>query len=218
MIMMSYNMIPIGGGHFLIYSDVTFVVTSITPDTNKNSVDTSVTIIGTEFVDGCTVTIGSTDLTNVNIVNDTTITATIPARISAGTYDIIVTKPDTSIATLSNGFIVTEILDIASINPVSGYNHVDTNIVLYGSKFVDGCIITIDGTSLTNIVFINTFEVTAIVPLGISEGNKDIKLINPDTSNITLTNGFLVKIRTITIAPTNKGSRLRSRAIYNMLS
>lgn len=215
---MSYNMIPIGGGHFLIYSDVTFVVTSITPDTNKNSVDTNVTIIGTEFVDGCTVTIGSTDLTNVNIVNDTTIKATIPARISAGTYDITVTKPDTNSAILSNGFIVTEILDIASINPVSGYNHVNTNVTIYGSKFVDGCTITINGTSLTNVVFVNTFEVTATVPSGISEGYYDIVLTNPDTSNITLKNGFLVKVRIITIAPTNKGSRLRSRIIYNMLS
>ena len=211
---MTYNVIPVGGGQFLIYS--TFTVTSITPDTNKNSVVTNVEIIGTEFVDGCTVTIGTTDLTNVVVVDSTKITATIPARISAGTYDITVTKPDASTATLTNGFIVTEILDIASISPVSGYNHVDTNVTIYGSKFVNGCTITINGTSLTNVVFISSFEVTAIVPSGISKGDKDVKLTNPDTSNIILTNGFLVKIRVITIAPTNKGSRLRSRTIYNI--
>ena len=211
---MTYNVIPVGGGQFLIYS--TFTVTSITPDTNKNSVVTNVKIIGTEFVDECTVTIGATDLTNVVVVNNTKITATIPARISAGTYDITVTKPDASIATLTSGFTVTEILDIASISPVSGYNHVDTNVTIYGSKFVDGCTITIGGTSLTNVVFINSFEVTTTVPSGISKDDKDVKLTNPDTSNITLTNGFLVKIRVITTAPTNKGSRLRSRIIYNI--
>lgn len=209
-------MLPIGGGQFLIYS--AFAVTSITPDTGKNSVLTNVEIIGTEFVDECTITIGSTDLTNVKVVSDTKITATIPARISAGTYDITVTKPDASTATLTNGFIVTEILDIASINPVSGYNHVDTDITVYGSGFIDGATITIATIPLTNVVFINSGQLTATVPSGISKGDKDVKLTNPDTSNITLTNGFLVKIRVITTAPANKGSRLRSRTIYNIVN
>ena len=109
-------------------------------------------------------------------------------------------------------------IHIESINPVSGYNHVDTNITIYGSGFIDGATITIATIPLTNVVFINTFEITATVPSGISKGDKDVKLTNPDTSNITLTNGFLVKIRIITTAPTNKGSRLRSRTIYNIVN
>ena len=216
---MAYDMIPIGGGHFLIVEQsASFVLTSITPSTGKNSIITDVNIVGTEFVNGCTVTIGDIDLTNVKVKSDILIKATIPARISAGTYDITVTKPDTSAATLSNGFIVIEILDVSAINPVSAYNNIATSAIIYGSKFVDGAAITIGGISLTGVIFTNSFELTATIPTGVSEGNQNVKVINLDTSNATLVNGFLSKVRIDDTAPTNKGSRLRSRTIYNMLS
>ena len=53
--------------------------------------------------DQSNVTIGGTNVTNINFSNSTTITATTPAH-TAGVGDVIVTNYDGQIATFTNGF------------------------------------------------------------------------------------------------------------------
>ena len=54
-------------------------VTSVAPTSGSTAGGTAVTITGTNFVAGATVTFGSAAATNVVVVNSTTITATTPA-------------------------------------------------------------------------------------------------------------------------------------------
>jgi hypothetical protein len=68
-------------------------------------VGTSVTITGSNFVNGATVKFGTTPAA-VSFVSSTELTATVP-NIPAGAYDITVTNPDTSSDTLVNAFTVT---------------------------------------------------------------------------------------------------------------
>ena len=78
----------------------------ITPTTTDARGGGPVTITGTNFVTGATVTINGTALTAATVNNSTTISATLPALVE-GTHDLVVTNPDGQTATLSSAFIVT---------------------------------------------------------------------------------------------------------------
>lgn len=81
-------------------------VTSISPDRGTNLGGAGVTITGTNFVDGATVKFGANSATGVTVVSATSITATTPASgsTSGSVVDIIVTNPDTQVATLVSGY------------------------------------------------------------------------------------------------------------------
>ncbi|HKS25605.1 MAG TPA: IPT/TIG domain-containing protein [Thermoanaerobaculia bacterium] len=78
-------------------------VTSIVPANGSSFGGQPVTINGTGFVSGATVTIGGNAATNVVFVNSTKLTAKTPAH-AAGTVNVTVTNPDTGNGTLTNGY------------------------------------------------------------------------------------------------------------------
>jgi hypothetical protein len=77
-------------------------VSSISPNSGSTLGATAVTITGTNFVAGATVTFGSAAATNVAVVNSTTITATTPVG-SAGAVTVTVTVNGQS-GSLASGF------------------------------------------------------------------------------------------------------------------
>ena len=81
-------------------------IVSVTPDDGYVTGGTEVIIMGTDFVSGGTITFDGIDATNITWVNDTTITADIPAH-EAGAVDVVVANPDTQSSTLTNGFTYT---------------------------------------------------------------------------------------------------------------
>ena len=92
-------------------------VISISPTSGHPSGGTSVTVSGTGFSTGATVTLGGTAATNVTVVSSVSITATAPAH-AAGTVDVVVTNSNGQSATLINGFTYTsvETNEISNIN------------------------------------------------------------------------------------------------------
>jgi hypothetical protein len=78
-------------------------VTNVTPACGGLGGGTSITITGSNFVNGATITIDGEPITNVVYINSTTLTATTPTN-SAGAKTVVLTNPDTQTATLSNGF------------------------------------------------------------------------------------------------------------------
>src|SRR5882672_4084153 len=81
-------------------------VGSVAPASGPTSGGTSVTITGTNFVTGATVSFGGTAATNVSVVSATSITATTPAH-AAGAVNVTVTNPGAQSGTLTNGFTYT---------------------------------------------------------------------------------------------------------------
>jgi len=73
-----------------------------------------VTITGTNFAAGATVTFGGTAATSVVVVNSTTITATTPAG-SAGAVTVTVTNPGPRSGSLTNGFTYNGAVAIAYV-------------------------------------------------------------------------------------------------------
>jgi hypothetical protein len=79
-------------------------VTSVDPNSGSTGGGLRVTVRGSGFVGGSTVTFGGTPGTSVTVVNSTTITVTTPAH-AAGIVDVVVTVPGPATATLTGGFM-----------------------------------------------------------------------------------------------------------------
>ena len=76
----------------------------MSPNSGSTTGGTAVTITGTNFTAGATVTFGATAATNVVVVNSTTITVTTPAG-SAGAVTVTVTNPGGQSGSLASAYI-----------------------------------------------------------------------------------------------------------------
>ncbi|HEX2831519.1 MAG TPA: carboxypeptidase regulatory-like domain-containing protein [Thermoanaerobaculia bacterium] len=81
----------------------TVTVTNVNPNSGSTLGNKSVTITGTGFLTGATVTFGGSSATNVSVVNSTHITAKTPAH-AAGAVNVVVTNTNASTGTLNNGY------------------------------------------------------------------------------------------------------------------
>jgi hypothetical protein len=78
-------------------------ISGINPTSGSTSGGTSVTISGSNFASGASVSIGGVAATSVTAVNSTTITATTGAH-AAGAVNVVVTNSDGQSATLAGGY------------------------------------------------------------------------------------------------------------------
>ncbi len=81
-------------------------VSSINPTSGTTGGGTPVTITGTGFLAGATVSLGGAAATGVTVVSSTSITATTPAH-AAGAVSVVVTNTDAQSGTLTNGYTYT---------------------------------------------------------------------------------------------------------------
>ena len=79
-------------------------VSTISPTWGPIAGGSLVTISGSCFVNGATVSFGGTPAAGVTVTSSTTITATAPAH-AAGVVNVVVTNPDTQSTTVTNGFL-----------------------------------------------------------------------------------------------------------------
>jgi Domain of unknown function (DUF1929)/Glyoxal oxidase N-terminus/IPT/TIG domain len=117
-------------------------VSSITPNTGSAVGGMGVTITGTGFLAGATVSLGGTAATGVNVAGSTSIIATTGAH-AAGAVNVVVTNSDAQSGTLPNGYTYLTLADFTiaasalspatvaaggsatstiTIAPVSGFN------------------------------------------------------------------------------------------------
>jgi hypothetical protein len=80
-------------------------VSGVSPNSGPTGGGTTVTLTGTNFVSGATVTFGGTAATIMSL-NSTTITVNTPAH-TAGTVNVVVTNPDGQTGSNTNGFTYT---------------------------------------------------------------------------------------------------------------
>jgi hypothetical protein len=92
-------------------------ISKISPNSGSSNGGTAVTITGTNFIAGATVTFGGTAATNVIVVSSTSITATTPAH-AAGAVNVVVTDSSGS-GTLTNGFTYTATVSIGFVQVAS---------------------------------------------------------------------------------------------------
>ncbi|MGC7402303.1 IPT/TIG domain-containing protein [Pandoraea pneumonica] len=130
-----------------------------------------VTLTGTNFVSGATVSFGGTLSPSVVVNNPTTITATTPAHVG-GTVNVVVNTSGTGgggggSATLTNGFtFIAPLPTVTSLFPTGGSNAGGTSVTITGTNFTGATGVNFGATPATNVVVVSNTTITATSPAG----------------------------------------------------
>lgn len=81
-------------------------ITSVAPVSVVNDVNRTITVSGTDFQSGAIVSLSVYGNLTTTFVSATILTAVVPAGIPIGQYDVTVTNPDLTTASLMNGLTV----------------------------------------------------------------------------------------------------------------
>ncbi len=151
---------------------------------------TSISISGSGFLNGATVSIGGLSCRNISVVSASLITCQTPAG-NYGAKSIIVINPDAQSATLANGFSYIAGLApvILSVSPSTGSATGSTPLSISGSNFLAGALITVGGTLCSSISVVSSTSVTCTTQGG-SYGAKSVIVTNVDSQSFTLANSF----------------------------
>ncbi len=137
-------------------------VSSVAPAEGPTGGGTTVTIKGTGFVKGATVTIGG-GAKSVSVKSETELTA-VTATHEAGSDEVIVSDKD---GTSSSGprftYVAPPAPAVSSVTPAEGSTVGGTSITIRGTHLLAGAAIRIGG-SVKSVTFKSETEVTAVTP------------------------------------------------------
>ncbi len=120
-------------------------VISLDPVEGPMKGGTRVTISGKGFVQGCSVSFGSNDASDVAFLSSYQLQATTPPSSSPGKVSVIVRAPDGKSATLPNGFsyVDSQVLSVGwcilQSPPASSSKVSEPTEAIYGRAYVEGC-------------------------------------------------------------------------------
>ena len=164
-------------------------LTRVEPDNDMVTGGANVRIIGENFQDGATVTIGGNAASNVIFDSPTELIVDVPAG-TAGSVDVVVTNPDGKSDTLAGGFTYTPLPPtLTRVEPNNDMVSGGANLQIIGENFQDGATVTIGGHAASNVIFVSPTELRVDVPAG-DAGSADVVVTNPDGKSDTLAGGF----------------------------
>jgi len=173
-------------------------ITSVSPVTGPTAGGTALTISGSYFVTGSTVTIGGVPATNIVVNGLTTpatmtITATTPAH-AYGAVIVVVTNPDGQTVSKSAGFTyLAPVPTITGTNPNTGLTAGGTAVTISGTNFLSGATVKIGGLAATSVTVVAATSITAITPAH-AAGGVDVVVTNPDGQAATAVAGYTYRI------------------------
>ncbi len=151
------------------------VLTSVSPNSVQPGSSVTVTLMGQNFTSPATIAwpaIGGT-VTNVTVVNGTTIAATFAAASNAtpGSYNLTVNTAAGVSGTVP--FQITALAPapvLSSLSPSSGNPGASVSVTLTGSNFTSGATVNITGAGLTasNISVVSAAQITATFAIAAS--------------------------------------------------
>ncbi|MGH9423699.1 MAG: IPT/TIG domain-containing protein [Thermoanaerobaculia bacterium] len=171
-------------------------VTSVAPSTGPTSGGTLVTITGTGFQTGATVSFGALATTDVTVVSATSITARTPLGPVTGplAVDVVVTNPDDSHGTDTGAFTYTvPALAVVSVTPnialpSTAVGAASTEVTIFGAGFTSAATVTVGGVPAINVHALDPVTLQATF-LTHTAGSADV-VVTVGASSATLTNGF----------------------------
>src|SRR5690348_9874099 len=183
--------VTVNGQSGSLASGFTYVVpptvSSVSPNSGSTTGGTAVTIMGTNFASGASVTFGTAAATNVVVASSTQITATTPAG-SAGAVTVTVTNPGAQSGALTNGFTYVVVPTVSSVSPSSGPTAGGTSVTITGTNFASGATVTFGTAPATNVVVVSGTQITATTPAN-AAGAVMVKVTVSGQSG-SLANGF----------------------------
>ena len=157
-------------------------VTSVTPSSGVAIGGTAVTIAGTGFSAGASVTFGGMPATTVVVVNPTTITAVTPAR-AAGLVNVVVTNTDASGSGTGTGvFTYNAGPTVTSLNVISGPRVGGNTVIITGTNFGANPSVRVGRNAATNILRLSATRISIRMPAG-AVGLTPIFVTNADNQS-----------------------------------
>lgn len=173
-------------------------VTSVSPSTGALVGGTTLTITGSGFAPGATVTINGQPASTVSAVSPTQIIVTTPAG-PPGSATLLVTNPGGAISGLASAFAYSAnpqapvpsgaTTTISGVTPSSGPSSGGTAITILGSGFLPGATVTVGGVSVAANV-VSSSLITATTPAVTGTGNVSVSVANPGSSAFSLPSAF----------------------------
>src|SRR5205823_4819083 len=159
-------------GDQFTYNAVQPAVTSVSPNNGPTGGGTSVTITGTNFINGATVAFGLTPATGVVVNSATSITAVSPATLTPGTIHVRVsTSGGTSPAVAGDQFTYNAVQPaVTSLNPNNGDSGGGTSVTITGTNFINGATVAFGLTAATGVVVNSATSITAVSPATLTPG------------------------------------------------
>jgi len=161
-------------------------VSGVSPDHGPASGGTTVTLTGTNFMSGATVTIDGTPATDVSVNSSTEIVCTTPS--GTGMVTVRVWNADGDQDLLVNGFTYDPPPTVDSITPDHGPEPGGTTVTITGSDFVAGATVDIGGAAATGVSVNSATEIVCDTPPG--SGLAGVSVTNPDGQIGTLSGNF----------------------------
>ena len=161
---------------------------TVTPARGFATGGTALTLAGTGFQTGATVTVGGAPALNVVRVSLTQITAVTPPG-TPGVADVTVTNTDAQAATRTGAFTYVAAPTLSAISPANGPVQGGTLITLTGTDFQAGATVRLGGVPAFAVTVTSPTTATAVTN-GRAAGTVDVVLTNPDTQSITLPAAF----------------------------
>lgn len=143
-------------------------ISAVSPSHGPESTATTLTIDGTDFVNGCTVTLNGFSCTSVTFVSSIQVTCDTPSNMFAGgPYDVTLTNPDTQSDTYPNAYT----FDAAEFDPSS----VGTVLLDLDARFV-----TAAGSDVSAMLDQSGNGDDAVTPAGPPDGYGAPQLVATD--------------------------------------
>jgi hypothetical protein len=165
---------------------------SVLPANGALAGGTTITLTGTNYIAGATVTVDGSSCTSLNVVNSSSITCVTPVG-SAGAKDVAITNPAQPVVTSVGAYTyLAGAPTVASISPQGGDITGGTPVTITGTNFdiamTDGAVV-IGGVNCTGVSATTT--VITCSTGARAQGLIDVVVTNPDTQTVTLATSFL---------------------------
>jgi len=173
------------------YADApTLTLTSVTPSSGATNGGTEVTLNGTGFASGATVSFGGVPATGVVVASPISISARTPTHL-AGKVDVVVRNPDGKQAMLSSGFtyVPSPAPTISQVSPNTGAPEGGLTVTITGTNFVPGATVKFGSAAATQTNVASATSLTATTP-AMAAGSVMVSVTNPDGQTASKADGF----------------------------
>ena len=185
----------------------TFSIARVTPELGPVAGGTRVTVIGSGFEAGATVTFGGQPATGVQTVGGATISCVTPPG-TIGPVEVVVTQSGGRSTALPLGFWYFDpsrggpTPSIAAITPALGPATGGTMVLITGGGFATGARVFFGTGESMGVTVVNGSTLTAVTPASTILGPVDVRVQNPDGQVVTQNQGFVyVDPRTLGPSP-----------------
>lgn len=164
------------------------LVFNVVPGQGPDTGGIAVTVNGSAFQSGATVTFGGSLAPGVTVHGASRLTATLPAG-TAGAVTVTVTNSDGQSGSIAGGFTYATTPTVTGIAPSTSWGSGGTIVTVSGANFVPGANVDLGGAPLANVVFVNATTLTGTTTTH-AAGTVPVTVTNVGTLAATLPAAF----------------------------